>query len=630
MKFLRNLLNKKKALSHNYNKEKSSEKEFELDNLILPNKWHKKPYLMLEKGGINGLSNKEFSQIQKNGKWGLIDYDGNFKAELTADTPLVWDSNLIPFKNDDKKIGLKNKQGKVIYPAKADDIKYIKPGFVALKISNKTILINEKGETLKTEYEIRNVEDRKFSEGLLAVEVWLENNQTGGGYIDEKGNSITKFKYRYPRPFSNGLAFVNENDYLTRYFINKRDEIVYKCPEDWFRVGPFDGNVSRLDITNKGFGFIDKDFNVIIEPKFKSGNYKNGLIHTNKNGKNGILNLKEEILVPFEFDGFIRQVNEHSFIVQNEFFNKSKYDKFSLYNTLSKQLEIDFIYDNIEKANDNILIARKDNLYGFIDCSGNQITEMIFQKVNTVFENKAWVKIKDKWGVIELNNKSSNIKKDNVKELIETISSKVKDVEGFLNKGATSNEINSLQKTSGFDLPLSLKRLLKHANGEGNNKLAILGFFLSSTERMMNDINTFKKNNSRFPESIYQDNMVKPDLYNHKRIPFATDESGQYLCIDYDPDIKGQYGQIIYLPCAEPEPISVIAKNFDEFLEFVIDSLKKNQLSLYDERNDWDEDDWDEWRTDQNSDLSKVYVYFEKKWKDDWTDIADLYNEKRA
>ncbi|GAA3523686.1 hypothetical protein GCM10022393_43210 [Aquimarina addita] len=92
---------------------------------------------------------------------------------------------------------------------------------------------------------------------------------------------------------------------------------------------------------------------------------------------------------------------------------------------------------------------------------------------------------------------------------------------------------------------------------------------------MINDINFFKENNSRYPESIYQDNMVKPDLYNPKRIPFATDESGQYLCIDYDPDTKGQYGQIIYLPCAEPEPISVIAKNFDEFLEFVMRLSKK-------------------------------------------------------
>lgn len=623
MKFLEKLFKKSKK-----NEGISLNEKLEFDNLILPNKWHKKPYLSLENGYIGGLAESELSQIRKNEKWGLIDYNGNFKIELSADKPIIWDS-LIPFKNDNNKIGLKNKKGNVVVPAKADDIKYIEPNFFALNIDSKIILVDEKGQILKTQYEIRSVNDHKFSEGALSVEVWLENNETGGGYIDKQGNSITEFKYRYPRPFSNGLAFVNENDYLTRYFIDKQDKIVYRCPENWFRVGPFDGNVSRVDTTDKGFGFIDKDFNIVIEPKFRTGGYKNGLIHTSKNGKNGILNLKEEIVVPFRFDGFITQIDEHLFIVQNEFFNKKKYDKFSLYNSKTKQLELDFIYDDLKKANNNLLIAKKNNSYGFIDFYGNEITKFIFQSINPIYKNMAWVKIKNKWGVIEIKQTKQRKKTEKAKELLSIVSSKLEDYENFLNEGATEAQLKKLEEFSGFDIPLELKNLLRHTNGEGKNKLAILGFFLSSTERIMNDINSFKENSSCYPESIYQDNMVKPDLYNHKRIPFATDESGQYLCIDYDPDSKGQYGQIIYLPCAEPEPISVIARNFDEYLDFTISSLKNNQLSLYDERDDWDEDDWEEWRVNEESDLSKVYVYFQKKWKDDWTDVADLYNEKR-
>jgi len=634
IRFLKKIFTKKKdartSIKTEKDKEISYDKEPDFDSLIAPNRWHRKPYLNQEEGTVGSLVGNGLSNFQKDKKWGLIDYNGDYKINPHAGNPIIW-KNLIPFKGDDKKIGIKNKNGKIIFPPKADRIKSIAPRFVALTISSKTILINADGAVLKTQYEIRFLEDHKFSEGAIGVEVWLENGETGGGYIDENGKSLTQFKYKYPRPFSNGLAFVTEKDYQTRYLINKKEEIVFRCPENWTRIWPFDGKISRIDVLNKGFGFIDKNFKIVIEPKFK-GRYRNGLIHTNQNGKMGVLNLKEEIVVPFKFDGFIRQLNEHLFIVEKYFFKRKRYSKFSLYNTLSKQLELDFIYDNLAKASDSLLLAKKGDFYGFIDFSGNEVTKFILQRLNTIFENKSWVKIKDKWGVIELNTQSIRNQTNKVEELIEVAKSKVtEDLGNFLNKGATDEELIKLEEVSGFNLPISLKKLLRYANGEGDNKLAMLGLFFSSIDRIISDINQFRKWNNCFPESIFQDNMVKPNLYNPNRIPFATDESGQYLCIDYDPDSNGHYGQIIYLPCAEPEPISVIATNFDEFLQFIINSLQEDRLIFRDSREvDWEEDDWEYWRTEENADLRKIdELYFEKRWRDDWTDIAQEYNEKR-
>lgn len=214
-------------------------------------------------------------------------------------------------------------------------------------------------------------------------------------------------------------------------------------------------------------------------------------------------------------------------------------------------------------------------------------------------------------------------------EFINELQERVNFLEHILSSGATINELNDLQKFIGEELPANLINLLKLANGESSNKLGILGLFFSPIDRIRQDVEYFRNAPSCFPESIYQDDLVKPNLYNNLRVPFATDESGQFLCIDYDPDTNGKIGQIIYLPCAESEPISVIADNFDEFLYFIIKSLKDQSLYLYDSREDWDEDDWKEWREDDNSDYARVEVFFERKWRDDWTDVADIYNKNQ-
>ncbi|MGQ3678902.1 SMI1/KNR4 family protein [Tenacibaculum discolor] len=133
-----------------------------------------------------------------------------------------------------------------------------------------------------------------------------------------------------------------------------------------------------------------------------------------------------------------------------------------------------------------------------------------------------------------------------------------------------------------------------------------------------------------YSDSIYQKDLVKNILHSAKRLPFATDGSGQYLCIDYDPAEKGTYGQIIYLTCAEPEPVSVIADSFDDFVDFLIEEYKNDRFYIDDERTEWGEEEWTEWRQDQQSDYSKVEIIFGHTRRNDWTDIADKYNKKKG
>ncbi len=218
-------------------------------------------------------------------------------------------------------------------------------------------------------------------------------------------------------------------------------------------------------------------------------------------------------------------------------------------------------------------------------------------------------------------------------ELITALSTKFKDIRKHLAKGATEKQIKTIEETTNLQLPQTLKDLLKIVNGGGEQaeeSFGILGYFFIGCNQILKEINRFRENeNQHETYGLYQTGMIKNTLYNPKRIPFATDCSGQYLCIDYDPDENGVYGQIIYLPCGISDFASVIATNFDAYIDFLITAIHSNLLGFEDERVEWGEEDWEEWRTKKNSSMDLLHVYFYRNWKGDWTDLADAYNEKR-
>ncbi|PIF31209.1 cell wall assembly regulator SMI1 [Flavobacterium sp. 9] len=204
--------------------------------------------------------------------------------------------------------------------------------------------------------------------------------------------------------------------------------------------------------------------------------------------------------------------------------------------------------------------------------------------------------------------------------LSEAFKSKLDIFDTFMNNGANDKEIVDLEKSLNQILPSSYIDLLKTYNGEKKSVGLMGGFGFLGTEEIVLQWDFFKTAESNIePDSVYQKDKIKNELYSVKRIPFAHDGSGNFLCIDYDPGVEGKNGQILYLPTGDPEPVSVIADNFDEFLSFLIDAVTTEKLELTDERDEWDEEDWE-----------KAEIYFDGTWRDDWTDIADEYNLKQA
>ncbi|NJK42889.1 MAG: hypothetical protein HC933_00295 [Pleurocapsa sp. SU_196_0] len=75
---------------------------------------------------------------------------------------------------------------------------------------------------------------------------------------------------------------------------------------------------------------------------------------------------------------------------------------------------------------------------------------------------------------------------------------------------------------------------------------------------------------------------VKGDVWNTRWIPFASDGSGNFLCVDLDPDEGGRVGQVI-LWASDPPYVEVIATSYRAWLE-------EFQVDLEAGRFVWDED----------------------------------------
>lgn len=66
------------------------------------------------------------------------------------------------------------------------------------------------------------------------------------------------------------------------------------------------------------------------------------------------------------------------------------------------------------------------------------------------------------------------------------------------------------------------------------------------------------------------ENAILPKTFTKKRVPFISIDTGDYIGIDFEPDVNGIIGQIINYGCNEYD-MKVFAYDFNEFIEGIKD-----------------------------------------------------------
>lgn len=280
---------------------------------------------------------------------------------------------LYPYKSNntsDKsfKYGYIDEEGKVIVEPKYDYADYAsenQDGYYRVKIGDKWGMINSKGDNvIKVDYE----ELSDFSEGLAAAKL---NGKYG--YIDMKGNTIISFQFDQANNFSEGKALVNSRD---REIIDKEGKVLAKNLKYSFLSGFHNGRAA-ISMNNE-FGYIDENFNIIVEPKYKiAKDFVNGIALVGYSiDEFYLINTKGDTVVEFPKGKF--KLDFRAQINNEELFPVIKDGKEG-YMDLKGNLKIDCIYDYASKFKNGYAITVKDKKTCVIDSTGKLITDSLPQ-----------------------------------------------------------------------------------------------------------------------------------------------------------------------------------------------------------------------------------------------------------
>lgn len=289
----------------------------------------------------NTLSTTAYFTALDNGKWGVINNQGNVVIEPTYDEMIV-----IP--NNQKDIFI------CTYDVNDTDNTY------------KTKVLNSKGETVFGEYESVEAVDNYDSKGNIWYEEDALKVKKDGKYglINYKGENILPTQY----------------DEITTLKGVKNSIIIAK-----------EGKV----------GLCNSLGEIIIEPTYSkilkySDEYQDGYVVATAEGKYGLMSSNKAVLLDPIYDGITYVGSQDYYGVKSEGKN-SILDK-------DKNVVFTGDYDSLENISGDNIVVKKANKYGIVDKAGNKKVDLTYDDLRYAFSDNYIAKKDNKYGIINTNN----------------------------------------------------------------------------------------------------------------------------------------------------------------------------------------------------------------------------------
>lgn len=318
-------------------------------------------------------------RVYKNGKYGLIDLDGNTLLNCDYDEITTLKSvkeNFVVKKND--KVGLVNSKGQEIIKTEYKDIKTLKEGY-----KNEYIIVDENGNS---------------------------------GVISTSGTIIVEPAYKEIKYLGNAeiYAVILDNVWT---LIKKNGEVL----NNTYNYISAKGENIIVEKDGK-YGIITTKGEEKIAPTYENLEYAFSVYYIAKQeGKTGVINIENEVIVPFEytnmyyleekgilvgdltdtetvvFDSNLAQKLKGIFVFEEEYI-KARIDGQNKY----------YNYRFEEKSNRDLLtkntlfVSEKNGKYGFVNVSGDVVVDYIYDDAKE--QNEAGysaVKKDGKWGCID-------------------------------------------------------------------------------------------------------------------------------------------------------------------------------------------------------------------------------------
>ena len=310
---------------------------------------------------IKSFTDSMYTEIKKNGKWGITDVNGNILIECKYD--------YLSLNKDRIEATLNGKKG-------------------IIDINENTIIEFGKYDKIMSSNEELNLVKK-----IVGYDK-EDEEEYKCGYIDLEGNEVIPLEYDDANDFnfSTGLAIVKKDN---KYgFINKDGDTVIPFIYDYAK-----GFKDDLIVVSKNgkYGYIDKDGNNIIEFKYDNAElfYGTNIAIVAIGEKYGAIDRNGNIIIPFEYYNLDRKDE----IILAQKTDDGNYGIFDLNGKLIR----DFEYEDNKYYSEDMMPVKKDGKWGFINKSGKEVIKAQYDDIDQFSEGVCGVKLGDKWGFIDKN-----------------------------------------------------------------------------------------------------------------------------------------------------------------------------------------------------------------------------------
>ena len=338
---------------------------------------------------VRNFAINNLAAVEKYGKWGLIDTEGQVILPIEYDAVDYYDGRVM--------IGTENKYGgspwkwgfidletQVVAYMDGDYlVRGYSEGLAVVSIDGKEGYVDSTGQlVIPAKYEVAG----PFSEGLAAVcEVPLDY-----AYIDTAGNAVIPPNgYTVACAFQNGIAWVCKDGKWGA--INPQGQVV--IPLEFDLSGTITTKRDYFGVSKEGkYGMIDGAGQVIIPLEYDSPVGYGEISLVCIGGMYGYIDTNGQIVVPAEFDRAYEFVNGLASV--------QKDGKWGVIDTAGNEV-IPLEYDISLDFFGDVAIASKTGKKGFINTRGEIVIPIEYDDALQFYSGFAVVCMDGKWGVID-------------------------------------------------------------------------------------------------------------------------------------------------------------------------------------------------------------------------------------
>ena len=405
---------------------------------------------------IEKVTSFNYFKIYINEKYGVIDSKGNIVIEpkyANIDIPnpskplFVVSTVYNPDSEDNETQVINEKNEKIltqyekVLPIQLKDANTKVPyekSVLMYKEKDKYGIIDYNGNKI-TEANYETIESLLYKEGCLLVSndgKYGVINILGKVLINTEYDSISADGYYDVENEYKKAGFIvgirKEEGYRYGYISSKAEKILDVECNQVSRLTEINGNDIYLYVTKNGQVGVYKNKDQVIKNSYEQVEYdkNNDVFIVKKDNKYGMVNNKNEIILPMEFDYIMISGNK---------VNAEKGGKKTNYDTTGKELDLKNI-TIISTENSNYYITINDQgKFGVIDNNNTNVIENKYQYMEYLFDNYFIAKEDGKTGIVDVKDKTKvDFKYDVIQKIKNT-----KVIQAIISSKNTSDIYNS-------------------------------------------------------------------------------------------------------------------------------------------------------------------------------------------